>query len=190
MMKLAKYTKPYLLMILLSIVLLFAQANFDLTLPDYLSRIVNTGIQQGGVENAVPSAIRKSEMDRVVIFLSPADKDSVLSHYTLVDKNSADYEKYVAEYPVLEKEAVYVLNEIDQAEIDRLNPIMGKALLTVSGIEQAIADPAKAAQMGDGLGGMDLTKLPPGMDLFTVLGKLPADQLTKITDSVEIGRAS
>ena len=185
MIKLAKFTKPYVLMLLLAIVLLFAQANFDLTLPDYLSRIVNTGIQQGGVENAVPSAIRKSEMDRVVIFLSAENKDAVLANYTLVDKNSADYEKYVAEYPVIEKEAVYVLNEIDQAEIDRFNPIMGKALLTVSGIEQAIADPAKAAQMGGGFGGMDLTKLPPGMDVFTVLGKLPADQLSKITDTVD-----
>ena len=102
MIKLAKFTKPYLLMLLLAIVLLFAQANFDLALPDYLSRIVNTGIQQGGVENAVPTAIRKSEMDRVVIFLSTENKDAVLTSYTLVDKNSADYEKYVAEYPVLE----------------------------------------------------------------------------------------
>ena len=53
MLKLMKYTKPYMVMLLLAIVLLFAQANFDLALPDYLSRIVNTGIQQGGVEDAV-----------------------------------------------------------------------------------------------------------------------------------------
>ena len=44
----------------MTIILLFAQANFDLALPDYLSRIVNYGIQQGGVENAVPIAIRQS----------------------------------------------------------------------------------------------------------------------------------
>ncbi len=51
MIRLAKYLKPYLPMILLAIVLLFVQANADLALPDYLSRIVNNGIQQGGVEN-------------------------------------------------------------------------------------------------------------------------------------------
>jgi ATP-binding cassette, subfamily B, multidrug efflux pump len=185
MLKLAKYTKPYLAMLLAAIVLLFAQANFDLALPDYLSRIVNTGIQQGGVENAVPAAIRQGEMDRVVIFLSAEDKTSVLADYTLVDKNSADYEKYVAEYPVLEKEAIYVLNDIDQAEIDRLNPIMGKALLTVSGIEQVLADPSKAAQIGGAFGGMDLSRLPPGMDLFAVLSKLPAEQLSKVTDAID-----
>jgi ATP-binding cassette subfamily B protein len=184
MVKLAKYTKPYLVMILSAIVLLFAQANLDLALPDYLSRIVNTGIQQGGVENAVPVAIRQSEMNRVAIFLG-AEKDSVLADYTLVDKNSADYATYVAEYPILETESIYVLNKIDKTELDRINPIFGKAILTVSGIEQALADPSKASQMGAAFGGMDLTKLPPGMDLFTVLGKLPADQLTQITDSVD-----
>jgi ATP-binding cassette, subfamily B, multidrug efflux pump len=184
MLKLAKYLKPYLLILIIAIALLFAQANFDLALPDYFSRIVNTGIQQGGVENAVPVAIRQSEMDRVVIFMSAADKASVLADYTLVDKNSPNYETYVGEYPILASEPVYVLNNVDQTEIDRLNPIMGKALLTVSGIEQVIADPSKAAQMGGAFGGMDLTKLPPGTDPFTVLGKLPAEQLTKITDSI------
>jgi ATP-binding cassette subfamily B multidrug efflux pump len=184
MTKLAKYTKPYLLMLIVSIALLFAQANFDLALPDYLSRIVNTGIQQGGVENAVPQAIRESEMNRVFIFMSAEDKASVLADYTLVDKNSADYETYVKEYPVLETESIYVLNKVDQAEIDKLNPIMAKALLTVSAIEQAAADPAKAAQMGGGFGNFDLSKLSPGMDVFTMLGNLPAETLTKIKDGV------
>ncbi|MCE9645406.1 MAG: ABC transporter ATP-binding protein/permease [Chloroflexi bacterium] len=185
MLKLIKYTKPYLLMLLLSIVLLFAQANLDLTVPDYLSRIVNTGIQQNGVENAVPAAIRQSEMDRVFIFMSEADRQSVLAAYTLVGRNSPDYETYLKEYPVLEKESVYVLNKIDQTEIDRLNPIMGRALLAVSGIEQVLADPAKADQMGGAFSGFDLTKIPPGMDVFAMLAKLPADQLAKMTDAID-----
>ena len=47
MMRLAIYTKPYLGWLLLTLVLLFAQVNFDLALPDYLARMVNVGIQQG-----------------------------------------------------------------------------------------------------------------------------------------------
>ncbi len=58
MLRLIKYLRPFALLLLLAIVLLFIQANADLALPDYLSRIVNIGIQQGGVENAVPLAIR------------------------------------------------------------------------------------------------------------------------------------
>ncbi|NOQ40052.1 MAG: hypothetical protein GQ562_07010, partial [Anaerolineales bacterium] len=69
MRRLSKYLKPYALMILLSITLLFVQANADLALPDYLSRIVNNGIQQNGVENAVPVAIRQSEMEKLLIFM-------------------------------------------------------------------------------------------------------------------------
>ncbi len=180
MLKLAKYVKPYLLMLLLAIVLLFAQANFDLALPDYLSRIVNTGIQQGGVENAVPVAIRQSQMNRAGIFMSAADQASVLAAYTLVDKNSADYQKYLTTYPVLEKEPVYVLKSLSQTEIDRLNPILARALLSVYGLEQALADPAKAAQLSAMFGGQDLNQLPAGMDVFTMLAKVPPEQLAQM----------
>jgi len=180
MLKLAKYVKPYLLMLLLAIVLLFAQANFDLALPDYLSRIVNTGIQQGGVENAVPVAIRQSQMHRAGIFMSAADQASVLAAYTLVDKNSADYQKYLTTYPVLEKEPVYVLKSLSQTEIDRLNPILARALLSVYGLEQALADPAKAAQLSAMFGGQDLNQLPAGMDVFTMLAKVPPEQLAQM----------
>ena len=185
MLKLAKYVKPYWVLLVLSILLLFAQANFDLALPDYLSRIVNTGIQQGGVEDALPVAIRAGEMDRVVIFMSAADKESILAAYTLVDRNSSDFEKIVKDYPVLATEPIYVLNEIDQAEMDRLNPIMARALLAVSGIEKALADPTAAAQMSGQFGGFDLTKLPPGMDVFTMLAQLPADQREQISASMD-----
>ncbi|HNN12325.1 MAG TPA: ABC transporter ATP-binding protein [Anaerolineales bacterium] len=185
MLKLMRYVKPYGWMLLLSIALLFAQANFDLTLPDYLSRIVNTGIQQGGVEDALPAAIRASEMERVTLFMSAEDKDAVLAVYTLIDSNSADYGSYVEEYPTLAEEPIYVLNPIEQSEIDRLNPVMAKALLAVSGIESALADPAKAAEMGGAFGNFDLTKLPPGMDVFTLLAKMPAEQLTQITDQMD-----
>lgn len=180
MMKLMKFVKPYRWMLLLSITLIFAQANLDLALPDYLSRIVNTGIQQGGVQDAMPEAIRASEMDKVIIFLSAEDKEDILASYSLVTDSSPNYDSYLEQYPTLETEPIYVLNDIAQSEVDRLNPIMAKALLTVSGIEQAMQDPAAAAQMG-----FDPSRLPPGMDVFDVLAKLPADQLAQLTDSVD-----
>jgi ATP-binding cassette subfamily B multidrug efflux pump len=184
MLRLAKYLKPYTTLLLAAIVLLFAQANFDLALPDYLSRIVNYGIQQGGVENAVPVAIRQSEMDRVVIFMSAADKASVLNDYTLVDQNSPDYGTYVKKYPALANQPVYVLKNIDKSEIDRLNPIMAKAILAVSTIEQVMADPAKAAQMGNQLG-FDVSKIPPGTDVFAILKQLPPAQLSQMQGAID-----
>jgi ATP-binding cassette subfamily B protein len=78
-----------------------------------------------------------------------------------------------------------VLKNISQAEIDRINPIMAKALLAVTGIEQVMKDPTKAAQMGAAFGNFDLTKLPPGTDLFALLARLPADQRAKINAAME-----
>ena len=184
MLKLLKYAKPYWLLLALAIALLFAQANFDLALPDYLSRIVNTGIQQGGVEDALPAAIRAEEMDKAVLFMNNADKESVLAAYTLVDQNSADYPTYLEQYPALANKPIYVLNTLDQAELDRLDPIMAKALLAVSGIEKALADPAAAAQMSGQFGGFDLTKLPPGVDVFAMLAQMPEEQRASIADSM------
>src|SRR5580765_1006673 len=118
MLRLAKYLKPFIPLLLIAIVLLFVQAVSDLSLPNYLSQIVNEGIQQGGVANAVASAVRQSEMDRLTLFMSDADKAAVLSHYTLVDKTSPDYAADVKTYPTLANEPVYVLNTLTQADID------------------------------------------------------------------------
>src|SRR5512136_2633678 len=183
MLRLVRYLKPYTLLILLNIVLLFGQANADLALPDYLSKIVNNGIQQGGVENAIPHAIRQSEMNRLFIFASADDKTLITDSYTLVDQKSPGYDQYVKEYPVLAKEPIYVRKDLDQAQIDKLNPVMAKSILVVYTLEQAMADPAKAAAMAKG-SQFDLSKLPPGTDPFTVLGKLPAAQLSQMTTAI------
>ena len=186
MLRLAKYLKPYIALLLAAVVLLFAQANLDLALPDYLSRIVNNGIQQGGVESAVPQAIRAAEMDKVTVFMSADDKADVLDHYTLIDTNSAEFATAVEKYPALANEPVYVLNEdVSKAEIERLDPIIAKPLLTVSTIEAAIANPDLAAQMSGGDMGFDLSKIPAGMDIFAMLGQMPAAQLSQITDKID-----
>lgn len=182
MLRLFKYLKPYVLLILVAIGLLFAQAMADLALPNYMSDIVNVGIQQGGVENAVPMAIRSSEMNKLIIFMTPDEKALVLSDYTLVDSKSADYAANLEKYSVLATESVYVLNKIDETETAKLNPITGKSLLVVSMIEAALKDPAKAAAMSSA--GFDLSKIPAGMDVFTLLPMMPADQLAKMTSAV------
>src|SRR5450756_1370500 len=183
MLRLIKYLKPYVPLIALAIVLLFTQAMADLSLPDYMSKIVNDGIQQSGVTSAVPSALRQSQMNRLTIFMSPGDKTRVLADYALVDKSSPDYGKYLADYPDLANEPIYVLKGVDKAEMDRLNPVIGKAFLAVAGVQQVMADPTKAAAMAQG-SGLDLSKLPAGTDLFALMARLPAAQLTQITGAI------
>ncbi len=184
MLRLIRYLKPYTLLILLAIVLLFIQANCDLSLPDYMSKIVDYGIQQGGVVNAIPVAIRQSEMNRLFLFMTAENKALVLGDYTLVDKNSPDYSSYVKDYPDLANEPVYVLKNIDKAETTQLNPVIGKAILVVYGIEQVMADPSKASTLAQGFN-FDMSKVPAGTDIFALIAKMPSASLTQMTAAMD-----
>ncbi len=182
MFRIRRYLKPYTAHLVGAVILLFALANLDLALPDYLSKIVNNGIQQGGVESVVPEAIRETQMEKLTIFMSDDEADDVLSHYTLVDADAPEFDSLVETYPVLAEEAVYVLNDdVSQAEIKRLEPIVAKPLLVVYGIQQAIENPEAAAQMGGDMG-FDLSKIPAGMDVFAMLAQMPAAQLQQMQD--------
>jgi len=184
MLRLLKFLKPYVLMIVVSIALLFVQANADLALPDYLSRIVNNGIQQGGVENAVPIAIRQSQMDKLLVFLSAEDRALVLDNYLLVEPASPEAEQAIGGGPALADGPIYVLQEVDQAEMDVLDALMGRAWLVVSSIEQVIADPANAAAMGQGLG-FDPSKIPAGTDVFALLEQMPVAQREQMSRAID-----
>jgi len=189
MLRLTKYLKPYILLILLSIILLFVQANSDLALPDYLSRIVNNGIQQNGVENAVPEAIRQSQMERLFIFMSAEDQALVLESYILLESASSEGEQYLETYPVLADEPVYLRGDLDPSQIEVLDPIMGRALMAVSGIEQMMADPTSAPPVGDGFE-FDPSMIPPGMDVFDLLKQLPLAQISELSAGMEAMFAS
>ena len=85
MLKILKHLKKTWVSVLIIFLLLCLQAWTDLTLPDYTSKIVNTGIQAGGIENVAPEVIRKSQMDNLLIFTS--DDEEILNNYNLLSKN-------------------------------------------------------------------------------------------------------
>jgi ATP-binding cassette subfamily B multidrug efflux pump len=189
MLRLRKYLVKYAPLIILAIVLLFVQANADLALPDYLSRIVDNGIQQGGVENAVPKAIRKSKMDKLTLFMSADQKTRVLSDYQLVAPGSPDASQFVAQYPALANEPIYVLKDVGGAEINAINPIMGKTLIALSSIEELSANTPRAQALARSMG-IDLSKLPPGTDPLTLLQQMPADRLSALSAKMSAQFAS
>ena len=61
--------------------LLFVQAYCDLSLPDYTSKIVDTGIQQGGIESPLPETVRKSTLDALSLLMSEQDADALQNAY-------------------------------------------------------------------------------------------------------------
>lgn len=110
MLKVLKNLKESALAVIAIILLLIVQANADLALPDYTSKIVNVGIQQSGVENTAPEVIRKSQMDNILKFTS--DDEAILSDYTYV-----------------EDEDVYKQNKVNSAEQENLNNLMAKPIM-------------------------------------------------------------
>lgn len=176
--KLIKYLKPFTAMIGMAIVLLFAQAMLDLALPDYMSNIVNVGIQQSGVENAIPEAIRESQMDKLVLFMNDNERVDVTQNYLLIDKKSPSYDEYVEEYPTLQNEAIYVLQDIADSEIDDLNLIIGKALLAVTGIEKM-----KETAENDVIN-FNGREIPADTDLFAIFENLPSEQRIQMSEEM------
>lgn len=94
MRKIAGYLRRFFLPVLGIVVLLVIQAVCDLSLPDYTSKIVNVGIQQGGIENPAPEQIRQSEMEKLLLLVPEESRDAVLEKYTLnTEKDPAVYEQ-------------------------------------------------------------------------------------------------
>lgn len=138
MFKIFKYLKNSSLMIILIILLLAGQASCELSLPTYTSNIINIGIQQGGIENAVPNVIRAEQMKKLFIFMNDENKDTVLNNYKLLSKkslSSEEYNKYKEDYPAIAKEDLYLLNTEEKETIEKLDNILGKPELIVYGLE-------------------------------------------------------
>ena len=95
MLKILKNLKESLISVIIIVILLCLQAGTDLALPDYTSKIVNIGIQQGGIQNVSPEAIRKEQMENLLLFST--DDEKILNCYTLISKKEMEdkeYEKY------------------------------------------------------------------------------------------------
>ena len=63
------------------VALLFVQAYCDLSLPDYTSKIVDTGIQQGGIESSLPETVRQSTLDALSLLMGEEDADALQNAY-------------------------------------------------------------------------------------------------------------
>jgi ATP-binding cassette subfamily B multidrug efflux pump len=178
MRKLIKFLKPFSGLIIVIFILLFVQAMTDLSLPGYMSDIINVGVQQNGIENAMPSAIRKSEMNKVMLFIDKTSRTQVEEAYTLLDRetlSASDYSKYSKDYPALAAEPVYKLGSIDKTWKTELDGIFGKSIMIVYSIEQQ----GLAQYLPAGV------TLSPETDPFAFISHLPAPQLDAMLQGVD-----
>lgn len=159
MIKMFHYMKERWYYIVLIIALLFLQANCDLALPDYTSKIVNIGIQQKGIEDGVPEKIREESMDKLFLFMEEKDVETVKDAYTL-------------------KGDIYELKEIDADKREKLNSIFGMPMMAVEGLEEG-GDQVKQIR--------EKMQLPEDADLFQVFSQMPKEQLLKMMDAMTSG---
>lgn len=130
MLRLRKYLKPYIFPMILAVLLLFVQGMCDLNLPNLMSDIVNTGIQRSGIEHSAPEAISADGLNMLKLYTSTQNAAVLDKAYTLVDKNSKDYNDLRTKYINLDEVgSIYVLT--DTTDIDRLDDIVSRAGLAV-----------------------------------------------------------
>ena len=185
MKKLLKYLRPFAGAIIVAIMLLFVQAISDLSLPSYMSNIVNIGIQQKGIEDAVPKAIKSSELNKLLLFTNSDDKKVVEDNYKLIRKEELsddDYEKYIKQYPELANEDIYVLDTKSKDVKRKLNEILGRPMLITSLFESGDA----TKLMGDS---GNVMAAPEGVDManmdpFMMLSNMPEEQVLEIIKGI------
>ena len=185
MKKLLKYLRPFAGTIIVAIMLLFVQAISDLSLPSYMSNIVNVGIQQKGIEDAVPKAIKSSELNKLLLFINSDDKKVVEDNYKLIRKEELsddDYEKYIKQYPELANEDIYVLDTKSKDVKRKLNEILGRPMLITSLFESGDA----TKLMGDS---GNVMAAPEGVDManmdpFMMLSSMPEEQVLEIIKGI------
>ena len=196
MKNLFKYAASYWKAMIAILLILVLQAYCDLSLPAYTSDIVNVGIQQGGIEDEVPRQIATEEMEKLLLFVSEDDQQTVMDAYT-EDNTSYKKEAYVLKDSVAEEENM----------MENLKDILQIPMMMTSGIESG-SDTTKQMedklkeQMSQGMAqsmpqGADQTMpegMPQGesqavslddMSMFDLLKMLPAEQRATMVEKIE-----
>ena len=131
MLKVLKKLKQSWLSVVVIVALLCVQATVDLELPNYTSKIVNTGIQAGGIEYAVPEVISKNDMDSILLFTNSDDeileKYSVASATDLTNKQERTLKKYLKED--YNKDEIYVIKDLKTDKKEALEELMTKPII-------------------------------------------------------------
>ena len=159
MLKVFKYLKSSIFSVLAIILLLFCQAYLDLTLPDYTSKIVNVGVQQGGIENAAIEQIGENTLDTLTLFMDSKDRKYILNQYEKSDTYKG--------------EDIYELKE--DSNIDKVSSIMARPMMILSYAEQD-------QKSDDSTVSFDL---PEGVTLEQALTMMSDVQREKMLDEID-----
>ena len=185
MLRLRKYYYPYWANILIAALMVVVVVWSNLSLPDYLSQIVNTGIQKNGVESGVPEVMRQTAMDQVLALMTPEEQAKLTQAYRLVEPGSPEASQHIAKYPVLETEAVYLFRPTeDKDEMESLEVLMAKPLVIMQAFNLIKNEPEQAKLLlGDNLP-VGFEQMPAGIDMTQILAQLPEAQRLEMREKI------
>lgn len=151
MFKIKRYLKPYIALLLGAVMLLFGQAMLELTLPNYMSDIVNVGLQQGGITYSAPKAIDAQSMQMIQMFMSEEDKTAAQGAYTQLE--ASDLAELQKTYPNLQAGDYAMLGESSEQVESAFSRASYAMVLTI----KQMAD----KQGGDSSGSAKETSIDP-----------------------------
>ena len=178
MKNLFKYAASYWKAMIAIVLILVVQAYCDLSLPAYTSDIVNVGIQQGGIEDEIPRQIATEEMEKLLLFVSEDDQQTVMDAYT-EDNTSYKKEAYVLKDSVAE----------DEDMMEDLRDILQIPMMMTSGIESGsdttkqMEDKLKEQMSQDDMSMFDLLKMLPAEQRATMVEKIE-EQMSEMPDTI------
>lgn len=176
MLKLKKYLKPFVFPLLLAIILLFLQAVCDLNLPNYMSDIVNIGIQSNGIEHATPEAISEEGMELIKCFSSDEDKKILEENYEKILSGNTEYS---TKYPEIINKNIYVLK--DDKNIEKLDNIFQISTRTFINVMSQLSEGVENASISDNTQ-IDLEKIYP---MITMIQSLPEEQIIEAREEAK-----
>lgn len=181
-MKLLKtYLKPFAALVLACILLLFGQAMCDLTLPNLMSDIVNTGIQLGGVDEAAPEVLNQQAVDLLTLFMNDAEAGTFKNAYTPVEHGSDEETKLAKTYENIKDMDAVALSE--DADVQAVGDAYGKAAYAfMTFLEDYGAQTGQAVDTESGVQDMDMRQL---YAVIPMLQQMPKETFSEAIDSAE-----
>ena len=181
-MKLLKtYLKPFAALVLACILLLFGQAMCDLTLPNLMSDIVNTGIQLGGVDEAAPAVLNQQAVDLLTLFMNDAEAGTFKNAYTPVEHGSDEETKLAKTYENIKDIDAVALGE--DADVQAVGDAYGKAAYAfMTFLKDYGAQTGQAVDTESGVQDMDMGQL---YAVIPMLQQMPKETFSEAIDSAE-----
>lgn len=162
------------------ILLLVFQAFLDLSLPDYTSRIINVGVQQGGIENPNFEVVRESTLNALSLFTT----EDIKNYYDKIDPSNLtdrEYQEYEKKYPKFKEETLYIKKDLSKKEEETLSDILAKPIMFYTMFTSETEEMKKMTEQIK-------QNLPPqmqSMDLMTAIASMNSSSRSQLLTSIQ-----